>query len=146
MKKFLLLMFAICIGVVAISAKKSLTTDINVLPKAAQNMLADNFGSTAVAGIKVAYKTYGKEYDVHLADGTEVEFDHAGVWKEVECNRSSVPSGLLLQSIRDYVASNYASSRIVKVEVKHSGKYEVELNNGTELLFSHDGKFVKAEK
>lgn len=146
MKKFLLLMFAICIGVVAISAKKSITTDTNVLPKAAQTMLADNFNGVGIDGIKVTYKAYGKEYDVHLTNGTEVEFDHTGTWKEIECSTSEVPSGLLLNSIRDYVAANYPGNRIVKAEVKHSQKYEVELSNGTDLTFAHDGRFIKADK
>lgn len=43
----------------------------------------------------------------------------------------------------DYIAANYSGETITLVVVKPSGKFGVELSNGTVLLFNTDGSFIK---
>lgn len=43
----------------------------------------------------------------------------------------------------DYITANYGGESIVVVVVKPSGKFGVELSNGTVLLFDADGNFIK---
>ncbi|GIV32227.1 MAG: hypothetical protein KatS3mg030_529 [Saprospiraceae bacterium] len=49
----------------------------------------------------------------------------------------------LPQAVIDYVAENYDSLTIAVAVVKPSGKFAVELSDGTVLLFNTDGSFIK---
>ncbi len=49
----------------------------------------------------------------------------------------------LPQTATDYITANYASENITVVVVKPSGKFGVELESGTVLLFTADGVFIK---
>lgn len=49
----------------------------------------------------------------------------------------------LPQAALDYVAANYADLTITAAVVKPSGKFGVELSDGTVLLFDADGNFVE---
>jgi hypothetical protein len=49
----------------------------------------------------------------------------------------------LPQAVLDYVAENYAGLSINVAVLKPSGKFGVELSDGTVLLFDEDGSFIK---
>ena len=57
---------------------------------------------------------------------------------------SAVPSKLILPAIQKYVKANYPSAAIVQIDIDRN-KYEVELNNGLDLEFSRDGRFLKVD-
>ena len=145
MKK-LLLILAIVIGVFSMPARDSYTHDVNVLPTAAQSILKNNF-KAEVSHIKIE-KDWGKvsEYDVILTDGSEITFDSAGNWKDIEVKRSaSVPEKFVPAEITTYVKQNQKNSRITGIEKNRAG-YEVELSNGVEMKFDINGKFLRYDK
>lgn len=85
------------------------------------------------------------EYEVRLSDGSKLEFDGDGNWKEVESKTKSLSEmSFILQSIRDYAAKNFPTYQIRKIE-KGSRKYEVKLTNGLELEFDLSGKFLRID-
>lgn len=142
MKKILLVL-ALVVSVFTASARDAYSRDVNVLPKAAQAALANNF-KAKVSHIKID-KDFGKisEYDVVLTDGSEISFDKDGNWKDIEVKRgSSVPSRFIPASIATYVKQNQKKASIVGIEKNKKG-YEVELSNGVDMIFSSDGKFVR---
>lgn len=55
----------------------------------------------------------------------------------------SLTTADLPQVALDYVAANYADATIAAVVVKPSGKFGVELSDGTVLLFDADGAFIE---
>ena len=117
--------------------------DAAALPKAAREMIASNFKS-AVSVVKID-KDFGRvsEYEVVLADGTEVSFDAAGNWENVEVAKSSeVPSAVVPKGVRAYVAANHKGQRVVGIEKERRG-YDVELSNGIDMKFSRDGAFLR---
>ena len=48
------------------------------------------------------------------------------------------------QAIQDYVDANYPGMMIVEAEAEDEG-FEIELSDGTELLFDADGNFLEVE-
>ena len=145
MKKILTILACLVLGLGAMSARSRVVRDSKILPQKAQTILRTNFPKAKVNHIKLETKALGRdEYDVILNDGTEVEFDHDGDWKEVDCGAKAVPSGLVLPAIGKYVKTNYPSASIVGIEIdRHS--YEVKLDNGTDLKFGRDGRFIKVD-
>lgn len=144
MKK-LLLMLALIVGVFSASARDTYSHDVNVLPKAAQTVLSNNF-KAKVNHIKID-KDFGRvsEFDVVLNDGTEITFDKNGNWKDVEVKiGSSVPSFFVPNAISNYIKNNQKKATVVGIEKNRSG-YDVELSNGVEMKFNSEGKFIRYE-
>lgn len=142
MKKLVLLIMIVFAAVSAASARDNYYRDASVLPVAAQTQLKKAF-KARVNLVKVD-KSLGRvnEYEVVLADGTEIEFDRAGNWKSVEVGKGAeVPSAIVPEAIRKYVKKTQ-NQKIVGIE-KDRRHYEVELANGVEMIFDLSGNFVR---
>ena len=143
MKKLLL---ALAVAVAAVGGMRAADTyahDASALPKAAQTLLATHFKGT-VSVVKIE-KDFGRvsEYEAVLSDGTEVSFDAAGNWENIEVGHASeVPAAMIPQGVRDYVAANHKGERVVGIERERRG-YDVELSNGVDMRFSSDGAFIR---
>lgn len=138
-------MLAAIVAVLPMAAKDKYTTDVTTLPATAQTMLKTNFPKVGINHIKVDSHFLGSdEYDVVLNNGTEIEFDAKGNWKEVDCGQGNVPSSLIPKAITSYVDKNYKGSTIVKINRK-SAKFEVELQSGVELEFDNNGQFLRID-
>lgn len=86
-------------------------------------------------------------FEVRFEDGSEVEFDKKGNWKEVDCKRQAVPASVLSlvpAEIQTYAAATFPQVTITKINQKHWG-YEVELSNGFGLEFDKKGKFLRMD-
>lgn len=143
MKKLLLALMAIfCMASVA-AAKDTYSRDVSSLPKAAQACLKSNF-KAKVSFVKTdSTLGYIDDYEVVLTDGTEIEFDRDGNWKNVEvANNKSVPAAFVLPAISSYVKSRHSGARVVGIEKERSG-FSVETSNGLEMKFDRQGKFVR---
>lgn len=144
MKKLLSLLLIMLFAVGSMAAKDRVTQDVNVLPVPAKTLLNKYFGKKAVSHIKIDSDVLSTEYDVVLVDGTEIEFDKEGNWKEIECGSGRVPKALILKPINDFVAKNYKNAPINKVE-KKKNKYEIRLSTGISLEFDRAGKFLRID-
>ena len=143
MKK-LILSLALMLGVaVGVSARDTYAHDVSVLPASAKTILKANF-KAPVSVVKIEKGLTGiKEYEVVLTDGNEVTFDKGGNWDNIETSRQqSVPSSILPDGIRTYVAKHHAGTRVVGIDRERSG-YEVELSNGVDLKFDRNGTFLR---
>lgn len=146
MKKILFLIVAL-LGSIGISnAAKTVVYSDAVLPANAKATLNTYFNSK-VNHVKIDKNLLGnvEEYDVVLKNGTEVEFDGQGNLREVDAGSNAVPSGLILNPIRDYVKKNCGNKKVVQLEIKKNG-YEIELVDGRELTFDRSGKFIKENR
>lgn len=145
MKKLITSILLIVLAITPAMARKKVSTNTNELPQTAQTMLKTYFPKVKVNHIKVEKKSFGgKEYEVVLTNGTEIEFDTKGNWKEVDCGNNTVPSGLINKEIQRYVNANFKGARIVSVEQKKN-KYEIKLSNGLEAEFDKTGRFRKLD-
>ena len=113
------------------------------LPETAKVFIASQFPNCT---FKYILKD-GGEYKIRLSDGTDVEFTRKGDWTSVDSKPMPVPETVLVlipDGICDYVQSNYPSDAITKID-KDDNQVEVELNNGLDLIFSKNGKFLRID-
>lgn len=145
MKKLMTIFATMLLAVMPMAARDRVTTDVNVLPAQARELVQKYYGKVDVNHIKVYSNMFGKsDFDVILNNGTELEFDNDGALKEINCGRNAVPNELVLRSIRDYVSKNFNGKKIVSMEVK-SHKYDIELSNGLDLEFDRAGNFLRID-
>ncbi len=92
------------------------------------------FSQTEILSIKAE----DDEYEVKLADGTEISFNFNFEWTHIDCEESSiynaVPTGLVPDQITAYVSTNFPNQQIEQIEKEHYG-WEIELKNGQEIKF-----------
>lgn len=87
----------------------------------------------------------GSVYDTKLSNGFEIDFDSDGNWTDIDGNNQTVPDAIVPQPILDYVAANYASSTVTTIEIENHG-YDIELSNGTDLVFNENGEFIRIDR
>lgn len=124
------------------------TADDHAIPFAQLPQTSQTFVQTHFKGVNVvlAMRDFDS-YEVRFEDGTEIEFDRSGNWKEIDCKYKAVPASvvkLIPAGIKSYVSSNFPQAEINQVNVKRWG-YEVELNNGLELDFNKNGGFLRMD-
>lgn len=143
MKKLLALISVVLLSVATMSARDKVYRDASVLPQQAQQILKKNFPKAAVNRVKVDHGILGvKDYEVVLNNGTEIEFDKDGEWKEVDCGHQAVPQSFIINPIKTFISKNHKGRSVVKID-KDDNDYEVELNDGTELKFDRAGNFLR---
>ncbi|HAP49911.1 MAG TPA: hypothetical protein DCQ56_01665, partial [Porphyromonadaceae bacterium] len=76
------------------------------LPTPITDFLKQHFPQATVSFVETDNEFGGVEYDVTLSDGTEVDFDKAGQWENVDCHAKAVPAALVPQAIATYVKTN----------------------------------------
>ena len=143
MKRVPLLLACLLTGTITACADNDrITQDANELPQPSRDLLTRHFTTTAVSHIKIEKNFFGVEgYDVILTDGSHVEFNRKGEWKEIKTSRSAIPSALIPASIRTYVAQHYPGMEILTID-KDAKDYEIDLKNGIELKFNLEGKLI----
>ena len=82
----------------------------------------------------------GKEYEVRLNSGVEMEFYSDGSLETIECKPNAVPDGIVPAAIATYVSTQFPQAFIVKYHIDRREK-EVELNTTLELVFDLNGNF-----
>lgn len=144
MRKLIIAIAAALMCVGATSAKQ--TARLCDLPAPAQTFIDKNFGSKSFHHATVDRDGVfgGRDYDVILTNGTELEFNDKGSLTEIDCGTKAIPSGIVPQAISDYVKRYFNNQKIVKMEVKRN-RYDVRLASGVELEFDGAGKFVKVD-
>ncbi|OUL61879.1 PepSY-like domain-containing protein [Flavobacterium sp. AJR] len=86
----------------------------------------------------------GTIYDVSLANGFEIDFDANGNWTEIDGGNQAIPTALIPEKINAYVTANYPGLFIVQIENEKT-KYDVELSNDVDLVFTLQGDFVRID-
>lgn len=108
---------------------------ITEMPKQAQKFIKSYFSTHSVAMAKMETDFLSKSYDVIFTNGDKVEFDKKGRWTNIDCEHSVVPSGVVPQSIKEYVQKQYPSAKIKKIELTDRKGFEVELSNDVDIEF-----------
>jgi hypothetical protein len=134
---------------------------VNDLPAAATQHITDNFPGETVELVKIKLNGF---FAVKLSGGGVLLFDADGAFIR-ECGEMAGPgepgSGPggghpcgcmygdtltvddLAPAAADFIATEYPDETIAIVVLKASGKWAVELGDGTVLLFDADGVFIK---
>lgn len=136
--KFLPILFMAILGLSLVSCSDDDDPiSANDLPATAQAFISTYYPDATVKSAQMD----GDEYDVILSDGTSIEFNFNGEWQSV-CAPfgQAVPSGFYPENIDIYLEMNMPGSGINEISKETNG-YDVELIDGTDLLFGWDGNF-----
>ncbi len=116
------------------------------LPDAAREFVAQYYGDVTMTSIEKEVDHGIIEYDVVLANGHEISFNADGEWIDVDAPAGmTVPAGIVPDAIAAYVADNFIGLGVNEIS-KNAAYYEVELTNGLDLIFDHDGNFVRQDR
>ncbi|WP_314244075.1 PepSY-like domain-containing protein [Empedobacter tilapiae] len=141
MKKFL---SVIMVSFALVSFAQDQPIKYNQLPKTGQQFINKHFGAKQVGSVMLDDDYFSKEYKVYLVNGTKVEFDGNGSWKEVDGNRNTIPTGFVSTKVLNYVKKSFPNTTITKIE-RDRNEIEIKLNNGLELKFDKNGNFKKID-
>lgn len=85
-----------------------------------------------------------KSFEVYLSDGTELEFDMLGNWKEIESKFTPISFDILPANIASIVQNTYANTFLIEVERKIH-YYKIKLSNRIELKIDSNGTILSQE-
>jgi len=140
MKKILATLLALLmLTASANAANRKRTIDPADLPKQAIELIQRHWPSCEIEQAFVS----AKEYEALLTDGTQIQFDLKGVWKEMKCT-DGLPVTLVPVFITRYVVDRYPRILIIDVE-KMRGGYEATLSNGLEIQFDMNGRVTHVD-
>lgn len=142
------LAFLAVIGATFVSCSDDLDEKIRFeeLPREAQLFVENHYKGVKVTSTHRDGKSKYADFDVRLSNGTEIEFDHLGVWKDVDAApRDVIPSGIAPSNVENYVNSAYPGDGINEISRVAVG-YEVELVSGLDLVFGSDGAFFGIDR
>lgn len=145
MKYTVLLLAAAVIGLLSCTTE-TVSNNMDNMPKAVQTAVKDNFYSDVIKTKSEVHSIGTDEYEITLADGTQIKYEDQQ-WEEVKMPiGQSVPAAYVPENISNYVTKNCPGQTIYKIERESNG-YQVNLCSGTtkglKLDFDLNGNFVK---
>ena len=140
MKSFIVSgIFALALLMTACS-DKPVTAD--QLPAPITAFIQQHFPGQTISFAKKDVEITGSQYEVVLADGTQIDFDSDDVWDKIQCTMTNpVPTALIPAPIVTHLQANFPDAMILKIDKERNG-YEVELANGLELKFNQQGALM----
>ncbi|WP_322971019.1 PepSY-like domain-containing protein [Faecalibacter sp. LW9] len=141
MKKLLCLLM-LGFGIMSFAQDRAIR--FNELPQKGQHFVKTYFNPKHISAVILDDDIIKKEYEVILTNGTKIEFDGSGNWKEVDGKRNPIPAGFAPKSIVSYVKKSFPNTHIIKIEKKRFS-YEVELSNGLDIDFDSKGNFLRID-
>ena len=133
MKKAFTLALVVFVGAVTLlQAANDRIIQFAQLPNSAKVFVNKFFKGKQVSYIKEDREIISTNYELRLADGTEIDFDSKGNWTDVDGKHQAIPVGLIPAVVLKTVSKQHPSDSIVKIERNRFG-YEVKLLSGLEI-------------
>ena len=115
------------------------------LPAQITAFIQQNFPGQSISFATRDLEITGWQYDVVLADGTQIDFDTDEMWDKIQCTMTNpVPTALIPPMIVSNIKAQFPDAMILKID-KESYGYEVELANGLELKFNQQGALMEVD-
>lgn len=132
-------LFFITLAILSLSFSTAKADNDRVISKDKLPVNTQKFISAHFPGLKISYvkeerDLFEKNYQVVFTDGTKLEFQRNGEWKEVDCRYSQVPSMIIPEAIKKYVNEHYPGEKVLQIDHDRND-YEVKLSNRLELTF-----------
>ena len=142
MKKIMILAAAmLLLSVTSARADHDRPIQFNQLPVAAQEFVNTYFADQKVSFAKEERDFMEVSYEVMFTNSIKIEFAGNGEWKEVKCQYSTLPEGIVPEQIVNYVNTNFQGVSIYAIDRGYRD-VEVSLTNGLELTFDSDYTLV----
>lgn len=82
-----------------------------------------------------------KSYEIYLTDGTELEFDIMGNWKEIEGKLAPIDFAVLPANIASIIKNQFPNTALVEVERKIN-YYKIKLSNRMKIRIDPNGTIL----
>lgn len=131
-----------------VSIARETVVNINSIPSKAQNFIKENFKDKKLLSTVKDSEALETEYKAYFADGTSINFNTKGEWKEVDGNINCIPTSFIPDEIINFTAENFPNVCICKIETEKEFSnryYDIKLLNGTEVKFDKNGRFLGFE-
>lgn len=129
-KMFFVLVF------VALTLRADMIISPNALPESIKQFIATHF--KAQIGLVEMDR---KSYEIYLTDGTELEFDIMGNWKEIESKLTPIDFAVLPANIASIIKNQFPNTAIVEVERKIN-YYKIKLSNRMKIRIDPNGTIL----
>lgn len=114
------------------------------LPLEIQNYVKKHFPNEKILTVEEDKDYFSTSYEIQLQNNIELEFKGVSI-KEIS-SKSKLPNSVIPLKIRNYISEKYPNSYITDWELDdYERRQQVELNNGLELEFNKNGKFIKLD-
>ena len=115
------------------------------LPEKAQKVVKKAYPDTKIKKVDMERRASLIQYEVKLAGGIKLQFSKEGNFTECECTTGSVPTVLIPEKIREFVAKEFPNREIRRIE--HDNKlFELLLDNGIELSFNSSYRLIDIDR
>ena len=139
---FVLGFFALLMMLSGCSDKPVLPTE---LPVPITSFIQQNFPGQTISFAKKDLEITGWQYDVVLADGTQIDFDTDEMWDKIQSSMTNpVPTQLIPAPIVTHLQANFPDAMVLKIDKERNG-YEIELANGLELRYNEQGALMEMD-
>ena len=139
---FVLGFFAFLMMLSGCSDKPVLPTE---LPVPITSFIQQNFPGQTISFAKKDLEITGWQYDVVLADGTQIDFDTDEMWDKIQSSMTNpVPTQLIPAPIVTHLQANFTDAMVLKIDKERNG-YEIELANGLELRYNEQGALMEMD-
>ena len=132
-KMFFVLVF------VALTLRADMIISPNALPESIKQFIATHF--KAQIGLVEMDR---KSYEIYLTDGTELEFDLMGNWKEIESEFAPVDFGVLPPNVANIIKAQHPNATLLEVKRKMS-YYKIKLSNKMKIYIDANGTILRQE-
>lgn len=109
------------------------------LPQNSKDFLKQNFN----AAISLAQRDRNS-YEVHLSDGTDIEFDIDGNWHEIENKINPFNFNFLPKNLESIIKSEFPNIKAREIE-KKINHYKIKLTNGMKIYIDFNGTILYKE-
>ncbi|NDJ26991.1 hypothetical protein DMB95_02865 [Campylobacter sp. MIT 12-8780] len=86
----------------------------------------------------------GNSFEVYLTDGTELEFDIMGNWKEISSKFTPINFSILPANIAAIIQNQFPNTFLLEAERKIN-YYKIKLSNRLELKIDANGTILSQE-
>ena len=111
--------------------------DPKSLPPITQSIIKSYFPDAQVVSATKPKSKVRNGFNVTLDDGTELQFDKDGQWQRVYCGGEPIPSRMVNLKIMNHIQNGYPNTCVVMMEKDKKGNYQIQLSDGTMLLFDN---------
>ncbi|EAH5977475.1 hypothetical protein EF868_05160, partial [Campylobacter upsaliensis] len=109
------------------------------LPNTIKDFLQKNFK----AQVSLAQRD-DNAYEIALNDGTELEFDVSGEWKEIEARGTAISYEVLPPHIASILKNEFKENAIKEIERKIN-YYKIKFYNNFEIIIDFNGTILRRE-
>ena len=117
--------------------------DVIISPSSLPDYIQTFIGTHFQAGVGLAQMD-NRHYEIYLTDGTELEFDFSGEWREIESRLTPLSFDILPANVAAIVRAQFPGAFIVELKRKFH-YYKIKLSSQMELKIDPNGTVLSVE-